>query len=358
MLTSSELLRTRLGFDYMGQELAVLDKLADKEITQVAFYKDAKWTSNGQAASYFLARYFLPVADLNELVVGIHVLPARVASGRFMVAQLDPESGRLIDFAGSIQSYIYRNLLEFEADDEDIDQDLGIVRTVFGGDFYKPGQHGKFSANDLERVMIDKFGGAPIDYEGLSYFAQARQSVDEQLDWLRHGSEAFPESMYLHGKLTQLCLQQGDYEAAAQGFVRSLMCFHHTVYKLDVKNHYALGRELLAKVPSVFSDTDRNDLTLDGKARLEWIVSLFEAGQIETSVKLLCDFRHDSQTDVHPVLFEFLRLHYEKLGWKWALAWCDLCAVDTGYEKGNYEYMGKPLDSGWDQPVRRVIGLN
>ena len=88
---------------------------------------------------------------------------------------------------------------------------------------------------------------------------------------------------------------------------------------------------------------------------MQWLVSLFQKGDFETSVRLLSDFRYDSGTDLHPLLFEFLRLHYEALGWKWALAWCDLCAMDEQYERRQYWYQGQLLPRNWDQPVRSFL---
>jgi hypothetical protein len=118
-----------------------------------------------------------------------------------------------------------------------------------------------------------------------------------------------------------------------------------------------LGRALLKRVPSTFSDIAYHDLILDeGKARMRWLISLFEQGDVETSVKLLSDFRYDSGTDLHPILFEFLRRHYDVLGWTWALAWCDLCALAKDDQAMRYVYRGRPLPQQWDRPVRRWLG--
>jgi hypothetical protein len=255
-----------------------------------------------------------------------------------------------------MRAYVHRVLLEFEADDIDIDQDLKVARKVFGDDFYRE-QYSQSSFDYLEQTMINAYSGATVDYRDPARSAALRKSPDEQIDWLKQGAEAVPECMYFHWELAQLYSQQGDSAAAAQSFARSQECYHHTASRLRPEDYYALGCELLEKVPSAFSDTARRDLTLaDGEARMRWLVSLFQERKGETSVKLLSNFRYDSGTDLHPILFEFLRLHYEELRWQWALAWCDLCAVDEDYETRRYRYRGQALSANWDQPVRQVLG--
>ncbi len=352
----SELVRDRLGLKYMDDDLMALDGLTSEMIKLHSFHKDAEWF-RGQTATYLLTRYLLPVADLAELTVGLHLLPSYVAQGRFAMAQFDPESDLLIDHAHSVRAYVHRELLVARAEGEDVDEELRVARELFGEDFYRE-EHGPASFEHLERAMIDKYGGAAADYKELADMAALRKSTDERIYWLKRGAEAVPECMYFHRELARLYRQRGESTAAAQSFAHSLDCYHHTGYGLRPEGYYALGRELLEEVPSAFPYAARLDLTLDdGEARMWWIVSLFQAGKAELSVKLLSDFRYDSRTDLHPVLFEFLRLHYEELGWEWALAWSDLCAVDDD-ESRQYWYRGQPLSANWDRPVRDFLGLS
>jgi hypothetical protein len=304
----------------------------------------------------FLTRYLLPIAQLNENMVGIHLLPSHVRAKRFLVADFDPEGDRLIEAASSLRGYVHRYLFEEENDcDNDVAEELAVARDVFGSDFYQQASQDEGAAGGVCHHMIERFGGAALDYREAALEAKARKATDEQLEWLRRGSEAAPECMEIHCTLAELHARQGD-QSAAESFVRSLGCHHHTARTSKLSIHYALGRELLAAAPAAFSDRDRNDLALAGEERLEWIVSLFEAGKLELSLKLLADFRYDSKTDMHPALLDLLRLHYERLGWTWARAWCELCAVDQDHGKRVYTHLERPLGPGWDQPVRRVLG--
>lgn len=352
----STLVRDQLGLDYMDEDLRILDRVSGKEIALNVFYDDAKWIRSGQTATYFLTRYFFPVANLAERTVGLHLLPAHVKQGRFVIAQLDPESQQLIEYAHSMPAYLHRVLLEFEAEDEDIDEALKTVRVLLGEDFYREGYAPLFP-DDVERTMIHNYGGAAVDYRDLALFAKLRKSVSEQVDWLKRGAATVPDCLYFHWELARFCSQQAENILAAQHFARSLSCHHHTGCGLSSEVYYALGDELLRKVPAAFSAAARLDLTLiDVEERMRWVVSLFQKGEIETSLKLLNDFRYDSGTDLHPIMFEFLRLHYERLGWQWALAWCDLCGVDAQYKSECYRYRGQPLSGNWDQPVRSLLG--
>jgi hypothetical protein len=358
----SALIREQFGLKYMDDELAVLDRLAGKKIGLNIFDKDInKWMSgwNGQTAAYLLTRYFFPIAERAEITVGLHLLPSYVARGRCAVAQFDPESDRLMDHAYSLRAYIHRELLEADVEGDDIDEDLKIAREVFGKDFYQalPDQ---VPYDDVERAMIDKYGGAAVDYKDLAWMAKGAscQSSDAQIEWLKRGAEAVPECMDFHRELARLYAAQGRSKAAALCFARSLACHHHTAYGWRPERYYALGRELLDRVPPAFSNTARRDLTLtDGEVRMRWLISLFQQGDVETSLKLLSDFRYDSGTDLHPILFAFLRRHYEALRWSWALAWCDLCALDEDHESVSYSYRGQSLPPNWDQPVRSRLGL-
>ncbi len=135
----STLIRNQLGLKYMDDELAVLDRLAGKEIVLNVFTENVdKWLNgwNGQAATYLLTRYLFPVADRAEIIVGLHLLPSYVTQGWFTVAQFDPERGQLIDCAHSMRAYIHRELLDADVEGDDIDGDLRIAREVFGEDFY------------------------------------------------------------------------------------------------------------------------------------------------------------------------------------------------------------------------------
>lgn len=356
----SELIQDQFGIGYMGNELAVLGKLAGKEIALNAFDNNVdSWMSarDGKVVTYLLARYLLPFASHLHLMVGIHMLPEYIAQKRFAVAKLDPESGRLLDHAHSMEAYVHRELLDADVEGDNIDEALAIARQIFGDAFYQalPGQ---VPHDYVERAMIETFGGVAADYRSLASMARLRSNLHEEVAWLTRGAKAAPECLYFHWELARLLAKQGEILTAAKSFACSLECYHYTGYGVRCENYYALGRELLEKAPSVFSDTARHDLLLDdGEARMRWLVSLFEQGDVTTSVKLLSDFRYDTGADLHPVLFEFLRAHYEELGWKWALAWCRLCAVDESYESRQYKYRGQALASNWEQPIRSVLGL-
>lgn len=355
----SELIREQFGAGYMDDELAVLGKLAGKEIALNAFNNNVDlWMSawDRQTVTYLLARYLLPIARYLHFTVGIHMLPEYVTQQRFAVAQLDPESGRLLDHAYSMKAYVHRELLDADVEGDDIGEALVIARQIFGEGFYQvlPNQ---VSYDYVERTMIETYGGAAADFRSLASMARSHGNFHEAIDWLTRGAKAIPECLYFHWELARLHAEQGEIPVAAENFARSLECYHHTGYGVRHEDYYALGRELLEKAPSAFSDTARQDLLLDnGEARMRWLASLFEQGDVAASIKLLSDFRYDTGTDLHPVLFEFLRLHYEELGWEWALAWCGLCAVDESYESRQYRYRGQSLAANWDQPIRGVTG--
>jgi hypothetical protein len=342
----------------MDDELAVLDRLAGKKIVLNVFTENVdKWLNgwNGQAATCLLTRYFFPVAERAEIIVGLHLLPSYVARRRFAVAQFDLERRQLIDCAPSMRAYIHRELLDADVEGEDIAEDLRIAREVFGESFYQA-LPDRVSYDYVERAMIERYGGSAADYRALASMAKMRDFPGEHIDWLKRGVEAVPEYMYFHRELARLYAEQGEIVSSAQHFAHSLACYHHTAYGMRSQDYYAQACELLEMVPSAFSDIAHRDLTLvDGEARMRWLVSLFQQGEVETSVKLLSDFRYDSGTDLHPILFEFLRRHYEALGWTWALAWCDLCAVEEDYESLIYSYRGQPLASNWERPVRDIL---
>ncbi len=350
-----ELIEDQFGLEYMSDEIRVLNRLDGESIVLHRFDTDvdrrlSAW--DGHAATYLLTRHLLPIAECAHLTVGLHLLPTHVEQARVAVAQFDPEREQLIDHAHSMRAYLHRELLNADLDGDDIRDDLEIARALFGDEFYET-PASQVSPDYVERTMIGTYGGAAADYKDLAFLARSR---NERVDWLKRGAEAAPECLYFHWELARLYAEREAFETAAQHFARSLTCYHHTACTVRAEAYYALGRELLERVPAAFSETARRDVMLaEGKARMRWLVSLVEQGDLATSVKLLSDFRYDSGADAHPMLFKFQRAHYEALGWTWASAWCDLCTVDGDGQNRRYWYRGLPLSPGWDQPVRSAM---
>lgn len=350
-----ELIEDQFALGYMSDEMRVLKRLDGEDIALHRFDTDVgRWLSawDGHAATYLLTRYLLPIAEYAHLTVSLHLLPAHVEQARVAIAQFDPEREQLIDHAHSMRTYLHRELLNADLDGDDIRDDLEIARALFGDQFYETPSD-QAPHDYVERTMIETYGGAAADYKDLAFITR---SSSKREDWLKRGAEAEPDCLYFHWELARLHAEREAFETAAQHFARSLTCYHHTAYTVRAEAYYALGRELLERAPAAFSETARRDITLaDAESRMRWLVSLVEQGDLATSVKVLSDFRYDTGADMHPVLFEFLRAHYQALGWTWASAWCDLCTVDEDDESRRYWYRGLPLSPGWDQPVRSAM---
>ncbi len=55
---------------------------------------------------------------------------------------------------------------------------------------------------------------------------------------------------------------------------------------------------------------------------MRWVIELYESGDAELGAKLLSDMCHERAD--HDSVLPIFRRHFERLGWDWALALCDL----------------------------------
>lgn len=312
--------RMRLRTD--PQNLERLDRLARKELGNATFFTLDEARAEIET---WMPLYFLPIGTESGFYLGLHLRPSDVKEGRMAIAHIDTD-GAMIEVAKSLEEYAFRAVAALEGAVnemghlDEFDESVALANEVFGSNFYEPGRHGDFGQGDLEKLMIEVHGGTPYAYNLMAFLAD---EPAERLRWLQQGIELGAESLHLYASAAEAHEELGDTVKEAAAVVRSLACYHHTAYLTDLDELRDMGRRLLGDLPDVFSDEARRDLTLvSDREWMELVMSLYQTGDVEEATKLLCDMSHEFR-DYDSVL-EIFRKHYEKLGWDWALALCDL----------------------------------
>jgi ketosteroid isomerase-like protein len=302
--------------------LARLDQLAGGEIAHTEFLADLDAARD--AVSPWMPLFYLPVAS-TAFGVGLHLRPADVGSRRlgFIAAR---DRGRFIEVAMSLEQLVYLGLLGDEGYGnsgkmpESFPSSVAKANQMFGANFYKAGRHGNFQSGGEPRVMIEAFGGTVA---ALFNRAVITRDPAEKLKFWERGIALHTDSLVMYAGAARVQLELGHRKEAAEHLARSLECYHHTAYDVDLDEYFEMGRPLLREFPQLFSEDAVWQLQETDPRR--WATragELFKAGQFERSDKLLNDICHG--TGDYTSLVGAFRKNYEALNWGWAVALCDL----------------------------------
>lgn len=307
----------------IAEKLRIIDQLAGKSIGHSRFYSDLDEVS--EKCESWLPVFLLPFGR-ETFRACLHFRPSDVSSGRLAVMRADDE-GEMIEIANSLEQFVYRALLEEEAWGNEegkmmksFPDSVASANALFGADFYKQGRHGNFKGDDVEQLIIDHFGGtAHAFYVGAVFLDTPR----EKLTYYEKGLAIEPACMALYVGAVKALVALNDRRSAAERFARSLDCYHYTAYDADLNEYFELGRSLLKEFPDLFYDDRKwilNETDPHNWARRAG--ELFNQGEVERADKILNDTCYGIR-DYSGSIGAF-RKHYEKLGWDWALALCDL----------------------------------
>ena len=307
----------------IANKLSLLDRLAGKFIGSANFYADVNEIRD--QIENWMPVFFVPIAQ-EAFRVGLHLRPSDIASKRLAIMRAN-DDGQMIEIANSIDQFVYRALLEEEGYGNDhgkplraFAQSVDQANEVFGPDFYSPGRHGKFSKDAVDQVMVDVFGGTAYAFYVEALF---EEDLAKRLPTLEKGIAVEPGCMALYALAVETLLELGDRSQAAKRFAASLECYHHTLYTQDLNELFDRGRPLLDEFPEFFTDDQRWVVNEDDQQN--WVrraAELYKSGDVERADKVLNDLC-SGMGDFSASIGAF-RKHYEKLGWSWALALCDL----------------------------------
>lgn len=315
-------LRERLHYPAASDSLAKLDQLAGKQIARTAFHADLEEAR--AAIQPWMPVYFLPAAAAS-VTVGVHLRPGDVKAHRLaFVAADDP--GEFIEVAQSLEQAVYLALLGDEGFGNgsrmlaSLPASVETANRVFGADFYRPGRNGNFQSGDEPIVMNHVFGGT------TSSLLNQAEMADEPAEALKLWERAIALEngcLAVFAGAARVLLEQGQRRKAAEYAGRSMDCYHHTAFEVDLDEYFELVRPLQQEFPDLFGE----DATwqLQERDPRQWARragELSKSGQFERSDKLLNDICQGTG-DYNAVLDAF-RKNYTALGWDWALALCDL----------------------------------
>jgi hypothetical protein len=270
--------------------------------------------------------FLLPVAT-TAFDVSLHLRPTDVQAHRlaFCTARA---AGVFVESALSPQQLVYLGLLGQEGYGNDskmpstFTSSVAEANKVFGAGFYEPGRHGKFHSGDEPLVMIEAFGGTPAAFNTQAVLAD---DPSEKLALWERGIALGTESLAMYAGAARMLLELGRRKEAAERVARSLECYHHTAFEVDLEEYFETARKLLGEFPPLFSEDAAWQLnTPDPRLWAKRAAELFNAGQVERADKLLNDLCHGTG-DYNAAVGAFKK-HYQVLGWDWALALCALRA--------------------------------
>ncbi len=302
---------------------ALLDKLAGERIGRTTML--AGLDAARAAIEPWMPIFYLPVAA-TSVGVGLHLRPADVRAHRLAFCAAHAP-GQFVETALTIEQLIYLGLLGPEGYGnggkkmpESFAPSVAKANEIFGAGFYEPGRHGKFHSGDEPLVMLEAFGGTP---EAIDTQATLADTAAEKLALWQRGVALSTESLAMYAGAARSALELGQRKEAAELVARSLDCYHHTAFEVDLDEYFELGRGLLHEFPKAFGEDAAWQLqTTDPRAWPKRAAELFKAGQVERADKLLNDTCHG--TGNYNVALGAFRKHYEALGWDWALTLCDL----------------------------------
>jgi hypothetical protein len=237
------------------------------------------------------------------------------------------DEGEMIEIANSLDQFVYRALLEQEGWGNEegkmlrsFPDSVASANAVFGADFYKKGRHGNFTGDDVEKLMITHFGGTACAFDLRAVLSD---SPREKLAQYEKGLAIEPGCMALYVGAVKSLVALNNRRDAAERCARSLDCYHYTAYDADLNEYFELGRSLLKEFPDLFSEDQKWILTeQDPRNWVRRANELFNQGEVERADKILNDTCFGIRNYTGSI--GAFRKHYEKLGWDWALALCDL----------------------------------
>jgi ketosteroid isomerase-like protein len=316
-----EFLQDQLHYPPSGA-LASLSRLAGEKVARTSFMTSMDEARNALEA--WMPLFYLPVAS-TSFNVGLHLRPADVRSHRLGFVAADGR-GEFIEAALSVEQLAYVGLLGTEGYGNggkmlpSFPSAVAKANEVFGDDFYRVGRHGNFRSGDEPELMIEVFGGTP---EALRNLAVLARDPAEKLKFWERGIALHTDSLVMYAGAARVQLELGHRKEAAEHLARSLDCYHHTAYDVDLDEYFEMGRPLLREFPQLFSEDAAWQLQETDPRR--WAAragELFKAGQFERADKLLNDICHG--TGDYTAVVGAFRKNYEALNWDWALALCDL----------------------------------
>ncbi len=307
----------------ISQTLKQLDRLAGESIGRSRFYSGVDEVREN--IEPWMPLFVLPVAK-ETFKACLHLRPDEVAKGLLAIVRADDE-GDMIELANSLDQFVYRTILEEEAWGYEsgkarpsLPNSIAKANEIFGAGFYEQGRHGKFRDDDVERLMIKVFGGT-----ANAFWSEAvlKDTPGEKVPIFEQGIAIEPSSLVLYAGAVKALIELNDRKRAAELLARSLDCYHYTAYTTDIDEYLDLGRSLLKEFPDLFSEDAKWVLTeTDPRNWARRAGELFNTGEVERADKILNDLCYGIE-DYSKSVGAF-RKHYEKLGWDWALALCDL----------------------------------
>jgi tetratricopeptide (TPR) repeat protein len=314
-------LRQRLHYPD-SDSLSRLGALAGRHIGRTDFLADLEAARN--ALEPWMPIFVLPTAA-TVFEVGLHLRPADVRAQRLAFCCAH-SPGVFVETALSLEQLVYVGLLGQEgygADGNmppDFASSVAEANKMFGVDFYEPGRHGKFTSGDEPWIMVEEFGGTP---EAIDTLAVLARKSDEKLALWERGIALGTDSLAMYAGAARILLGLGRRKEAAERIARSLECYHHTAFEVDLEEYFETARKLLGEFPALFSEDTAWQLnTPDPRLWAKRAAQLFEAGQVERADKLLNDLCHG--TGDYTAALGAFRKHYQALSWDWALALCEL----------------------------------
>jgi hypothetical protein len=315
------------GLGSAGENLArALDQLAGKEIGSggSVFFRNLK--DARAMIEPWVPIHMLPIGYEAGAPIGLHIRPAGVQAGRFGVL-LGVGGTALAEVATSLDAYVFRAAAHVEAevndgdaDDEDLQAAVTTTSAAYGPDFYKPGWMKGFGVDDLEDIMVERFGGSPYDFSILS---NPEPAPDGKLAILRKGLSSDPGSLHLHAQCARLLADKKDWDAAAREAIDSLGCYFHTAAVTDTADHLAFCRGLIKKVAAAQSGKLQDSLPPETpQERLQQVGTLIDERRLADAEKALADLCYDLADYVSTV--EVFDNVYRKLEWSWGRALCGL----------------------------------
>ena len=76
---------------------------------------------------------------------------------------------------------------------------------------------------------------------------------------------------------------------------------------------------------------------------------------MELSAKLLDDMCYGSRNYVDPVVLDFVQVHYQRLGWQWAVALCQARRANVDPSDAIGLVGVHPPE--WENAVRRILDI-
>jgi hypothetical protein len=323
-MTIVDFLGRELGYSGPEDELDALRRLAGATLATTRFHADLE--ACRASLEPWMPLHLLPIGESDGFHVGLHLRPADVAGHRLAIARMSPEVG-IIEQARSVRQLAFLAVAGREAADADepgsryLARALGEAGRLLGADFYPAGGHGFRTLDDVEAYLIGAGEGTPLAFDKAILFADAPA---EKLALAQAALRVDPGCMRIRAVAARVQHGAGQQAAAAASAAAALRCYRHTASTTTLPEFYALARELAAASPGAFTADDLQALGVagDDRAQLERVLALFEAGRVEESEKALSDMAYELRDYATPL--PLFRRHYQRLGWRWAQALCDL----------------------------------